>query len=82
MSNWGMLYQDRMPVRILKPTASPANRLRYPFAVRADELPRGRGTPRVQRQVVAVTPDPVLVDIGFKTEGILPLADFTTPEKQ
>ncbi|MFZ0933794.1 MAG: 30S ribosomal protein S1 [Bryobacteraceae bacterium] len=27
--------------------------------------------------VVAVTADSVLVDIGFKTEGILPLADFT-----
>src|SRR5580693_4106156 len=26
--------------------------------------------------VVAVTADSVLVDIGFKTEGILPLADF------
>jgi len=27
--------------------------------------------------VVAVTAESVLVDIGFKTEGILPLADFT-----
>src|ERR1700722_7302021 len=26
--------------------------------------------------VVAVTSDSVLVDIGFKTEGILPLSDF------
>ncbi len=28
--------------------------------------------------VVAVTAESVLVDIGFKTEGILPLADFTS----
>src|SRR5579872_4069792 len=29
--------------------------------------------------VIAVTVDSVLIDIGFKTEGILPLASFPSP---
>jgi small subunit ribosomal protein S1 len=33
----------------------------------------GRG---LEGTVVAVTPESVLLDIGFKTEGIIPLADF------
>jgi small subunit ribosomal protein S1 len=34
----------------------------------------GRG---LEGTVVAVTPESVLLDIGFKTEGIIPLAEFT-----
>src|SRR4051812_19653614 len=34
------------------------------------------GRKQLQGTVVAVTADSVLVDIGYKTEGILPLADF------
>jgi len=39
---------------------------------RADEGGKG-----LQGTVVAVNAESVLVDIGFKTEGIIPLADFT-----
>ncbi len=34
------------------------------------------GSPGLEGTVVAVTADSVMVDIGFKTEGIIPLADF------
>jgi len=34
------------------------------------------GARQLEGTVIAVTADSVLVDIGFKTEGILPLADF------
>ena len=36
----------------------------------------GGGAQGLEGTVVAVTGDSVMVDIGFKTEGILPLADF------
>jgi small subunit ribosomal protein S1 len=35
------------------------------------------GARRLEAVVVAVTADSVLLDIGFKSEGILPLADFS-----
>ena len=34
------------------------------------------GARQLEGTVVAMTPESVLIDIGFKTEGILPLADF------
>ena len=34
------------------------------------------GSRRMEGTVVSITADSVLLDIGFKTEGILPLADF------
>src|SRR5271167_3215694 len=37
----------------------------------------GDGARRLEGTVVAVTADSVLLDIGFKSEGILPLSDFT-----
>lgn len=35
------------------------------------------GSRGLEGTVVAVTPESVLIDIGFKTEGIIPLSDFT-----
>src|ERR1039458_4984813 len=34
------------------------------------------GTPRREGTVIALTPDSVVLDIGFKTEGVLPLTAF------
>src|SRR4051794_29841264 len=34
------------------------------------------GSRRMEGTVVSITVDSVLLDIGYKTEGILPLADF------
>jgi small subunit ribosomal protein S1 len=42
----------------------------------AHARPSGDGARQLEGTVVAVTPESVLVDIGFKTEGTLPLADF------
>jgi small subunit ribosomal protein S1 len=36
----------------------------------------GDGSQRMEGTVVSLTADSVLLDIGYKTEGILPLADF------
>lgn len=36
----------------------------------------GDGSKRLEGTVIAVTADSVLLDIGYKTEGILPLAEF------
>jgi small subunit ribosomal protein S1 len=38
----------------------------------------GDGARQIEGTVVAITTDTVLVDIGFKSEGTLPLADFQT----
>ncbi len=38
----------------------------------------GEGQPGREGTVVAVTAESVLVDFGFKTEGIIPLADFVS----
>jgi small subunit ribosomal protein S1 len=38
--------------------------------------PREDGKRQLQGTVVAISGDSVLVDIGFKSEGVLPLADF------
>jgi small subunit ribosomal protein S1 len=35
-----------------------------------------RGTPRREGTVIAVTADSIVLDIGFKTEGVLPLTAF------
>ena len=37
------------------------------------------GQKQIQATVVSLTADAVLLDIGYKTEGILPLTAFTTP---
>jgi small subunit ribosomal protein S1 len=38
------------------------------------------GARQLEGSIVAITADSVLVDIGFKTEGILPLTDFPNAE--
>jgi small subunit ribosomal protein S1 len=37
------------------------------------------GRKQINATVAAITPDSVLLDIGYKTEGILPLTAFTAP---
>src|SRR5689334_17819628 len=34
----------------------------------------------VKGRIIAVTPKEVIVDIGFKSEGMIPLHEFDTPE--
>jgi len=79
MSNSSMLDQD--------PSAGPDSQTNNePGESFADILSQyeqtrshaGEAHRGVDGTVVAVTAESVLVDIGFKTEGILPIADFTT----
>ncbi len=46
----------------------------------AHARPADGGSRQIEATVVAITPDSVLLDIGFKSEGILPLTAF--PETQ
>ncbi len=39
----------------------------------------GSGQKQIHATIAALTPDSALLDIGYKTEGILPLTAFTTP---
>jgi small subunit ribosomal protein S1 len=80
MSNPSTLVQDR----VIGPGSQPANAPAESFgdilsqyeqshSHRVEEGKRG-----LEGTVIAVTGESVYLDIGFKTEGILPLADFQT----
>src|SRR6202451_1113630 len=44
----------------------------------AHRRPSGEGNKQIEGTVVAVSADSVFVDIGYKTEGVLPLEPFLT----
>ena len=53
-----------------------AQLLREDSAARATAIDRTSGSKQIDATVVAVTVDSVFLDIGYKTEGILPLSAF------
>ncbi len=71
----------------LAPTETPeeledfAQLLREDTASRAHAVDLSGGSKQIEATVVAVTVDAVLLDIGYKTEGILPLSAFAKDEK-
>jgi small subunit ribosomal protein S1 len=71
----------------LAPTDSPeeledfAQLLREDTASRAHAVDLSGGSKQIEATVVAVTVDAVLLDIGYKTEGILPLSAFAKDVK-
>ena len=79
MSNPSMLDQDRTAASGI-PNHQRAQRVfrRYALAVRAVALPSQaeEGGKGLEGTVVAVSGESVFLDIGFKTEGIIPLAEF------
>ncbi len=58
-----------------------AQLLREDSAARANAVDRTSGSKQIDATVVAVTVDSVFLDIGYKTEGILPLSTFAKDEK-
>jgi small subunit ribosomal protein S1 len=58
-----------------------AQLLREDTASRAHAVDLSGGSKQIEATVVAVTVDAVLLDIGYKTEGILPLSAFAKDEK-
>jgi small subunit ribosomal protein S1 len=58
-----------------------AQLLREDTASRANSVDRTGGSKQIEATVVAVTVDSVFLDIGYKTEGILPLSAFAKDEK-
>ena len=48
---------------------------------RASAVDRSAGSKQIDATVVAVSADSVYLDIGYKTEGLLPLAGFSAEEK-
>ncbi len=58
-----------------------AQLLREDTASRANAVDRTGGSKQIDAAVVAVTVDSVFLDIGYKTEGILPLSAFAKDEK-
>ena len=48
---------------------------------RANAVDRSGGSKQIDATVIAVTIDAVYLDIGYKTEGILPLSSFGADEK-
>lgn len=58
-----------------------AQLLREDTASRANAVDRSGGSKQIDATVVAVTVDSVFLDIGYKTEGILPLSAFAKDEK-
>ena len=48
---------------------------------RANAVDRSGGSKQIDATVVAVSADAVFLDIGYKTEGILPLSTFSATEK-
>ncbi len=48
---------------------------------RASAVDRSAGSKQIDATVVAVSADSVYLDIGYKTEGLLPLAGFAAEEK-
>ncbi len=55
--------------------------LRENDLTRAGAVDRSGGSKQIEAIVVAVTADAVYLDIGYKTEGILPLSSFSANEK-
>jgi len=55
--------------------------LRENDQARANAVDRSGGSKQIDATVVAVTADTVYLDIGYKTEGILPLSSFGASEK-
>jgi small subunit ribosomal protein S1 len=58
-----------------------ADLLRENDLARATAVDRSSGSKQIEATVVAVSDDTVFLDIGYKTEGILPLSGFSTEEK-
>ncbi len=58
-----------------------AQLLRENDASRASAVDRSGGSKQIDATVVAVSADTVFLDIGYKTEGILPLSGFRADEK-
>ncbi len=58
-----------------------AQLLRENDASRASAVDRSGGSKRIDATVVAVSADTVFLDIGYKTEGVLPLSAFHAEEK-
>ncbi len=58
-----------------------ATLLREDDASRANAVDRSGGSKQIDATVIAVSDDAVYLDIGYKTEGILPLAVFQKDEK-
>ena len=58
-----------------------ATLLRENDQARAVAVDRSSGSKQIDATVVAVTADMVMLDIGYKTEGILPLSAFAADEK-
>ena len=58
-----------------------AQLLREDSAARANAVDRTSGSKQIDATVVAVTVDSVFLDIGYKTEGVLPLSAFAKDEK-
>jgi len=65
----------------LEQTESFAALLRENDLVRASVVDRSGGSKQIEASVVAVTADAVYLDIGYKTEGVLPLSGFSADEK-
>ena len=55
--------------------------LRENDLARANAVDRSGGSKQIDATVVSVTADSVYLDIGYKTEGILPLSNFAAHEK-
>lgn len=55
-----------------------ASLLRENDLARANAVDRSSGSKQIDATVVAVTADIVFLDIGYKTEGILPLSTFSS----
>jgi small subunit ribosomal protein S1 len=55
--------------------------LREDDAARASVIDRTGGSKQIDATVVAVSDDSVYLDIGYKTEGVLPLSVFAKDEK-
>jgi len=66
------------PVEAIPAESAPAESFRDIFSEYEQRHPRKRepGSQRREGTVIALTADSVILDVGFKTEGILPLASF------
>ena len=58
-----------------------ATLLRENDLARASAVDRSGGSKQIDATVVAISADTVYLDIGYKTEGILPLSSFAATEK-
>jgi small subunit ribosomal protein S1 len=65
----------------LEPIEDFAQLLREDTASRANAVDRSSGSKQIDATVIAITVDSVFLDIGYKTEGILPLSAFAKEEK-